>query len=417
MRRSIVLVALLVLHAAADVAADGVDDGVDDSEEQTRILMEKWNAFFTTGNGFYRYGDSVLRADLDVGVAASTDVPVSANVAATVAWDLPLCRVIGASGTSQAGYVDKAAVVAYTLTGTVCLPLPANTFQLAYTRRGNLQTSLLEGPMVVQDRRTSDVFDFSIWFWRWRGVNHQIEIAPVTVNIDVSRNTDDGGYGAIWSRARMQPVRWMRLGKGLRGGDQTWDFMIAQIVYQDDDATVGGRDAGVGTISPVRIDGLALGDHLAVGADLGWQLATGVDGAETLISRRAFHGEVWVDAAVGPVTGSVHVSRGYLPTFDAQLVLDHRVTAKAALTQAAWTVRGEGFVAHELVERAGGPATRVVVGGAAGDLAIPLGRRAHAVARVEAARTLAPALAMDPVTARADLRATVGVTMHFGSAW
>jgi hypothetical protein len=299
----------------------------------------------------------------------------------------------------------------------VCLPLPANTVQFSYTRRGNLQTSLLEGPMVVQDRRTSDVFDFSIWFWRWRGVNHQVDVAPVTVNIDVSRNTDDGDYGAISSRASMQPVRWTRLGKGLRGADQTWDFMVAELVYQDDDATVGGRDAGVGTMTPLRVAGIKLGDNLAVGADVGWQLATGFDGGVTLISRQTTHAEAWVDAAVGPVTGSVRVSRGYLPTFDAQLVLDHRVSAKLALTRAAWIVRGEGFVAHDLVERAGGPATRVIVGGAAGDLVLPLRHRLHAVARVEAARTLVPALAMDPVTARADLRATVGVTMHFGSAW
>ena len=406
-------VVLIVLVARVGVAAaDAVADDGDANE-----LMQRWNAFFTTGNGFYRYRHSVLRGDLDVGVAAATDVPVSANVAATVAWDLPLCRVIGASGTSQAGYVDRAAVVAYTLTGTVCLPLPANTIQLAYTRRGNLQTSLLEGPMVVHDRRTSDVFDFSIWFWRWRGVNHQIEVAPITVNIDVSRNTDDGGYGAISSRARMQPVRWTRLGKGLRGADQTWDFMVAEIDYQDDDATVGGRDSGVGTMTPVRVDGIRIGDHLAVGADVGGQLATGIDGADTMIRRQTVHADVWVDAAVGSVTGSVHASRGYLPTFDAQLVLDHRVTAKLALTRSAFIVRGEGFVAHDLVERAGGPSTRVVVGGAAGDLALPLGHELHAVARVETARTLAPALAMDPVTARNDLRATVGLTLHFGATW
>jgi hypothetical protein len=100
--------------------------------------------------------------------------------------------------------------------------------------------------------------------------------------------------------------------------------------YQDDDAAVGGRDAGAVTIIPFSLDGIHVTDDVTVGGGGGYVRAAGTEGSgEALVDLVEENGIVaylQFDWILGPVRGQVRVAREYLPTFDAQFVVADRAT-------------------------------------------------------------------------------------------
>lgn len=363
-----------------------------------------------------QYRGGYVRVDLDAGAGVDAAMPAAASAAASAAWEIPLCRIVGGRAAGLGGWEDGGAIGSYVLTGSACLPLPANTVQFAYTRRGNVRTSLLSVPVVLDDRRTGDLYDFDIRFYRYKGEHHQIDAMPFKIQIDVSRD-EDGGFGAIWSTVDGAPVEWRRRGKGLAGGDQLYRFMAFSLKYQDDDAAVGGRDAGVFTLWPFTLDGIHVTSDVTVGGGGGWVTARGTEGAGPMpaevVEEVGAASYLQLDWILGPVRGNVRVARDYYPTYDAQFVIDDRVTSKIDYTRTHLAASLTAFAARDQVMREGLKPPAELVSGGAVDLAYAFGHGLHAVARVEAAHALVATTAAERVLTRFDVRASAGVAYHW----
>ncbi len=362
----------------------------------------------------YRGGRARLEVDAGAGVDVATPAVVSAAVAA--AWELPLCRVVGARAAGLGGWEDGGTFGSYVLTGSACLPLPANTVEVAYTRRGHVRTSLLTVPVVLDDRRTGDLYDIAIRFYRYRGAHHQLDVMPLAVQIDVSRD-DDGGFAAIGSSVETAPVVWRRRGKGLAGGDQVFRFMQVRMRYQDDDAAVGGRDAGAVTVVPLELAGIHVTPDVTVGGGGGYVRAAGSEGtgeaAVDVVEESGVVAHLQLDWVMGPVRGQVRIARELYPTYDAQFVVDDRIATR--LDYAAGRVAGAvtAFAARDQVRREGATPPPELVSGGGVDGAYALGRGVHALARVEAAHALAAGTSAEPVRTRFEVRASAGVAYRW----
>lgn len=364
-----------------------------------------------------QYRGGFARLDVDAGAATDVDLPAAANVSVAAAYELPLCRVVGARAAGLGGWAEGGAIGSYVLTGSACLPLPANTLEFAYTRRGNVRTSLTAAPVVLRERRTGDIYDINIRFWRWRGEHHQVDVMPFAIHIDVTRDEDGGGFGAISSSVDGAPAVWRRRGKGLAGDDQVWRFMGFSLTYQDDDAAVGGRDAGVFTLWPLTMDGVHVTRDLVAGIGGGFVTARGVDGDVALVEESGVSAYFQLEAARGRVRGSVRAAREYVPTFDAQYVIDDRVTTRVDLTGAGMAGGVSVFAARDEVRRAGERVEPELVTGGSVDAAYALGRGLHVLARIEGAHAIAAGRAADPVAVVGELRASAGVAWHWDRRW
>lgn len=366
--------------------------------------------------GLYRGG--VLRVDLDVG--ASTDLDLAAALTASVdaAWELPLCRVLGAGASGVVGY-DGEVLGASSLTAAACLPLPANTIQGSYTRRDNVRTSLLARPVVLRDRRTSDIVDGQIRFFRWRGPDHQIDVAPIDIHIDHSRSTEGGEPGAWTSLTEFAPAQWRRLRKGFAGGDQVIEIMQLRAWDLRDDGS--SRFSQAVRLSPMTVDGIHISETATVGLDLGWVFGQSYDQVGSmlidLVSRKELHAEVNLKAVLGPVSGELRATRTMLPLFDGQVVRDNRIAAQLVMTRPPYTIRTEGFIARDTVLRDTPGGRSLLLGGGAADLAWAALDQVYVIGRVETARSLTAGLATEPVATAVDLRATIGLSAHYGARW
>jgi hypothetical protein len=363
-----------------------------------------------------QYRGGYVRLDLDAGAGVDAAMPASASAAASAAWEIPLCRILGARAAGLGGWEDGSAIASYVLTGSACLPLPANTIQFAYTRRGNVRTSLLSVPVVLDDRRTGDLYDFDLRFYRYKGEHNQIDAMPTKVQIDVSRD-EAGGFGAIWSTVDSGPVEWRRRGRGLAGGDQLFRFFAVNLRYQDDDAVVGGRDAGVITIWPFTLDGIHVTPDVTVGGGGGWATARGTEGTGDppmeVVEEVGAASYLQLDWVLGPVRGNVRVARDYYPTYDAQFVVDDRISSRIDYTRTHFAGALTAFAARDQVRREGATPPAELVSGGAIDVAYAFGHGLHAVGRVEAAHALVATTAADPVLTRFDVRASAGLAYHW----
>ncbi len=363
-----------------------------------------------------QYRGGYVRVDLDAGAGLDAATPAAATAAVAAAWELPLCRVLGARAAGLGGWEDGAAIASYVLTGSACLPLPANTVQFAYTRRGNVRTSLLAVPVLLDDRRSGDIYDFELRFYRYRGEHHQLDAMPFQIQIDVSRD-QDGGFGSIGSSVDGAPAIWRRRGQGLAGDDQVFRFMRIQLRFQDDDAAVGGRDAGAVTLTPLEMEGIHVTPDVTVGGGGGYVRAAGTTGAGDppldVVEESGAAAHLQLDWILGPVRGQVRVARDYLPTYDAQFVVDDRITTRLDYARSHLAATLIVFAARDQVRREGGTPPAEVVSGGALDGAWSLGHGMHALARVEAAHALVAGTSADAVLTRFDVRASAGLAYHW----
>jgi len=363
-----------------------------------------------------QYRGGYVRVDLDAGVGGDLLTPAAGSVAVGAAWELPICRVLGARAAGLGGWEDGGAVGSYVLTGSACLPLPADTIEFAYTRRGNVRTSLLTVPVVLDERRSGDVYDFDIRFYRYRGEHNQVDVMPFQVHIDVSRD-EAGGFGAITSRVVGAPAAWKRRGKGLAGEDQVWRFMGFDMRYQDDDAAIGGRDAGVVTILPLEISGVPVTPEVAASVGGGYVRAGGVDGEVDVVEASGAVAYPQLGALPRPVRLQARAARDYLPTYDAQFVVDDRLSTRVDVAVSRAVAGVAIFAARDQVMRdTDTPAAELVTGGSV-DGAYALGGGLHVLARVEGAHAIEAGRAADAVTTRFDVRASAGLSYHWDQRW
>jgi len=439
------LVALLILArtAHADVVRDAVADArqlsrsldtllevayaLEDPEE-LRLLPSKLYGELIKDpvmaaiveNVVNQYRGGYVSASVTAGVTADLGTPAAANAAVDVGYQLPLCRVIGATASGLGGYADHEALGSYAIGGTACLPLPADTVQVSYTHRQNVRTTLLARPVVLDERRTDDLVDVQIRFYRWLGQHHQVDIMPFDINVDVSRSAETTGFGSQLATFDMAPVAWYRRGTGLPGQDQSFRFVQVHAVVQDDDTSAGGRGSEVVAISPLIVDGIHLGPDATVGANLGWIHGLGREARATevtLVDMSGAHAELWVATAVAPFGAELRATHTMLPTYDGQIVRDNRLAARMQVATPFYSARAEGFLGRaELLRKEPGGATIGIAGGAV-DVAWAVVHRVHLIGRLETARSLAAVRAADPVVSQWDFRATIGVTTHWDARW
>ena len=366
--------------------------------------------------GLYRGG--IVRVDLSVGASADLDVPGAITGAIDAAWELPLCRVLGAAASGLAGY-DGEALGSSSLMVAGCLPLPANTIQVAYTRRDNVRTTLLQRPVVLRDRRTSDIVDGQIRFYRWSGPADQIDVAPIDIYIEHSRSAQGAGLGAWTSLTEFAPVQWRRRGKGLAGGDQVYEFMQLRAWDLRDDGSA--RFSQAVRLSPLTVDGIHVGPMTTVGFDLGVVFGQSYDQPGgvlvDLVKERGLHAEVNIKHARGPASGELRATHTMLPLFDGQVARDDRIAGRLGATRPPYAARVEGFIARATVLRDLPGGRSLLLGGGAADVSWAAHPRVFVTGRVEAARSLTAGLASEPVGAVVDVRATLGVSAHYGARW
>lgn len=343
---------------------------------------------------------------------ADSATPASIAAGATLAFDLPLCRVIELQGSAQGFYEDRdtSAALAYGVGG--CLPLPFGTFELGYRGRRQVRTSLLALPIVDGERQSGDTIYSSLRFYRWLSKRHRIDVMPMSFNFDWAR--DGGTSFHTWSV--VQPVSWARRGRGYRGRDQTYDFF--RIAFSTLGLTSDGiADPLVATMSPLAIDGVRIGDHVALGLDLGQAFLEEDPDAVTVTNTRALHLDASIVAGGDPATVEVHLKHVAQPTILNQILDENRATVRLDVDRTAAWLRADGYVSHARLLGAERYSERVWTYGAGADLTVAITEHVFAYGRAEGARAIVvDATAATPDTAL-DVRGTIGLTTQYQKRW
>lgn len=388
-------------------------------------------------NTLEQYRGGFVRVAALAGATADVSVPGALTTSLDLSWELPLCRVLGAHGQGYTGYQDGSTISSYALGGTACLPLPANTVQVTYTRRSNVRSSLLRRPVVQTDRREEHVVNVLLRFWRWNGKHHKIDVSPFVIDVVATRSEDNpdaiaGQTGSV----SVAPVDWRRKGKGLAGGDMTLRFVQVKAFFHQDEPGIGGRYTSTTAISPLVLDGIGIGDHVALGLDLGYGVGGVYDPDDlpampdpsappppALVRRRLAHFEAWADFAESPadpqsatLTGQLKVGHTLVPAYGGQMILEDRATARGEVILPFLAARGEAFLGRARVVRIDDDAFATVYGGAV-DAAYEIIPNVHAIGRFEVAQAIAAGVDTEPLRLQREVRATIGVTAHLDRRW
>lgn len=378
-----------------------------------------------------QYSGGYAQVSGSAGVSSDLEVVGAGTASVDASYELPLCTVAGVNAMGLAGYEDHDALASWALGGTACLPLPANTLQISYTRRNNVRGSLLRRPVAFRDRRTEDVVTGLIRFWRWDGDHNRIDVGPISFDV-VATESEDGmsGIGGQTGSFTAAPVDWRRKGKGLAGGDMVLTFFKVNAFFHSDDSSIGGRYTSTAAVIPLALDGVRITDHVALGADFGYgagsvydsyaaSAANGNTGAPPpppLVDRHIVHFEGWTDLALPAVAAQLKVGHTLMPAYGGQLLLEDRVSARAEMLRERAAVRGEAFIGRTRVVRIKEDEHATLFGGAA-DVAYAIMPDVHAVGRVEVARSIVAGLDTEPLRVEREVRATVGVTAEFARRW
>lgn len=355
------------------------------------------------------YGHRQLEVKLEAQTMADTATPASAALGAGIVWDAPLCRLFEAQGSGQGFYDDGAlrAAGAWGIAG--CLPLPFNTLELGYRGRRQVRRSLLAIPIADGERASGDTIYAGLRFYRWLSKNHQIDLSPMRFQFDWARTsvTTFQSYGSF------APVHWARRGKGYAGRDQTYDFM--RIVFTTLGVDDGVTDPLAVSVTPLAIDGIRLGDDVAIGLDVGWASAQWGSNTDT-VSRNGLHLDASVVGGVGPATVELHVKNLMQPTLSNLVLDEQRLTATIDLERTAAWIRADGFASRARLRAVDRDSARAWTWGAGLDATLALTSKVFLYARAEAARNIVlDAAATTPATAF-DVRGTFGVTASLRQA-
>lgn len=349
------------------------------------------------------YGHRQWEVMIEAQTMLDSATPASAAVGGGITWDAPLCRLFEVQGSGQGFYDDGAlrAAAAWGVAG--CLPLPFNTLELGYRGRRQVRRSLLAIPLGDSERASGDTIYANLRFYRWLSKGHQIDVSPMRFQFDWTR----GGVTTFQSYGSFAPVHWARRGRGHAGRDQTYDFM--RITFTTLGVQDGIYDPLTVSVSPLAIDGVRVGDDVALGLDVGWQSAQWTYRADT-VSKNGLHLDASVVGRVGPATVELHAKNVAQPTL-ADLVLDEqRLTATVDLERTAAWIRADGFASRARLRTADRDSARAWTWGAGLDATLALTSKVFLYGRAEAARNLVLDDAATTPATRFDVRGTVGVT-------
>lgn len=355
------------------------------------------------------YSHRKLELTLEAQTMADTATPASAAIGGGIVWDAPLCRLFEAQGSGQGFYDDGELRTAAAWGVAGCLPLPFNTLEMGYRGRRQVRRSLLAIPIADGERASGDTIYANLRFYRWLSNAHQIDVAPMQFQFDWART----GVTTFQSYGSIAPVHWARRGRGFAGRDQTYDFMRFAFttlgVYDEvtDPLTVA--------FSPLAIDGVRLGDDVAIGLDVGWassQWGAGI----TTVSKNGVHLDLTVVGGIGPATVEIHAKNVAQPTLSNLVLDEQRLTATVDLERTAAWIRADGFASRARLRAADRDSARAWTWGAGLDATVALTSKVFVYGRAEAARNLVlDAAATTPSTAF-DVRGTVGVTASLRQA-
>ena len=371
-----------------------------------------------------QYKGGYLQFDATAGVGRDSDAGAIANGAFDASWELPVCRVLGVSGSGQVGWKESERLVAWTTTGSACLPFPMNTLWGSYTHGENVRLSLFQGVATLRDRQTTDTMNLHVRFLRWGDADDYIELAPADITVDHSE--DRVGLGAWTAEFDVWLGTWSG-GKGLLGTPRKLSVFGTHVRQISNDATP--YTAFAGEFVPLRIDNVGIGEHLAFSAGLGFGFGVGSDSSRItgytemgepmtaeLAAWQGLYADGGVAGAFGGWTPSLRYKRSIEPLLDGQLVRDDRVTGTLAYEKGTWSANSEGFIARQRVLRETGGGALTASGGALELAWAPTGSLV-VLGRTEAGRTLTAGLASDPIDAKWDLRATLGLQAHLAGRW
>lgn len=355
------------------------------------------------------YRGRVLEVRAQVHALADVETPATLGGGLGLTWDAPLCRLFEVQGSAQGFYRDGDLSAAFAWGVGGCLPLPLNTIEISYRGRRDVRRSLLAVPMPALDdeRNTSDTVVGTARFYRWLSEHHQVDLMPFSIQFDWSRADGPTLLRASGSTA---PARWARRGKGYAGRDQTYDFFMVRFDTLDQLGDGTGVVSAV-SVSPLAVDGIRVGDDVALGLDLGWLMALGTTTADPRVIAL-------IDASMiggsDSVTVEVHAMNTAQPV-DADVALaEQRLTGRLDLARPAAWVRFDGFAARSRLWTANQSTSPAWTWGAGGELTMLLGDHLALFIRAEVARNVV----VDPAAAvtgtQLGARGTIGVSADVG---
>lgn len=375
-----------------------------------------------------QYSGGYVRASLLAGATADLSTPGAVTASVDASYELPLCRVIGAHAQGLAGY-DGETVASWALGGTACLPLPANTLQIAYTRRDNVRGSLLRRPVALTDRREEHVVNGLLRFYRWSGKHNIVDVSPITVDVVATTSEESGLIAGQTGSFTVAPTVWHRKGKGLAGSDMILRFVNIKAFFHSDGSAIGGLYTSTVAITPLLVENVPITSQISVSVDLGFGVGSVYDQDDlpanpdpnvppppALVERNLAHFEAWADFAKPPFAGRLKVGHTLMPAYGGQMILEDRATLRNEIALPYVAARAEGFVGNARVVRIADDEIVTVYGGA-GDVAYAIVPHVHAIARLEIANVIAAGVDTEPVKLQREVRATIGVTAHLDERW
>lgn len=365
-------------------------------------------------NLYSLYQHRVWKLSVQAQAMADTDTPISAAAGASFVFDMPLCRVFEAQGAGQIFYQDGEPEAAMSWGVGGCLPFIWAAFELGYRGRREVRTSLLSVPITAGPRQSGDTVYSNFRFYRYLSSSTQVDFMPLSLNFDFANVDYGSSFQAYMS---FQPVHWARRGKGYNGRDQNYDFF--RIVLNQLGVDDGVSDPLVVAFSPLAIDGVAIGDHLQLGLDVGWEQAEVSREREEIpeLRRKALHLDASVIAGAGRATVEVHAKNAMQPTIYNQILDEDRLTARLDVDRNAAWLRVDGFASHARLIGVDRYSERVWTYGAGADVTFAITDQLFGYARGEAARSIVVDTALPtPRTAR-DLRGTLGLTTRWDQRW
>jgi hypothetical protein len=404
----ILAAALLLVTASSRAFAD--DAVTDDASTEQLMSMIK-------GNQARLYKGGGLRVDAEAGITSDLDVPAAVTGNASIGYDLPLCRVVGIGGSGMLGYDEGDRLSSWTGSGTLCIPVPANTITFTLTHGQNVRSSLFERQETIRNRESMWRGDLRLRAWQYRGEHNMIDAVALDAQVDFVSSPGVPSSSSLG--LGMNTVRWTKPGAGLNG-DRIVDVFRVEIENPIDEGAKLYSDSF--TMIPLRIENFRIGSRVGVTGGIGvtsgdlnavQKMPTTTPAPPVKESTRAY-GELGVETDLGVLVAGVTGKRTNHALFDGQVVLDDRLSLTLRRDRKHWSTHAEGYLARQEVVRIT-PGAVVGVGGGAFEAQWKFKAPFSATLHTEAGRTITAVSAAEPIAAEWDVRATVGLSANYSA--
>jgi hypothetical protein len=346
------------------------------------------------------YRDRTWRASAYGHLSGESSGTAGVAVGGEVSWDSGLCRLFQAGVDGQLYREDDGRDAAYAARIGGCLPLPGNTVEVGYQRKHDVRPSLLALPLGRGGRYRGDVVDIGIRFWRHRGAEHQIDVAPFGLTVELDQEQTPVGQldSQAWDLG-MRVVRWQKRGRGFMGAERAWDFLLIHARGRSESgpaAPSSGSTVSL-TLAPVRVEGARLGRRgLHLDAEIGGTSGqfVGLDGFADRVFWRS-SGELTLWSGGELASASIGYRRSIEPVTGDQLLAEDRLASSLTTRWRGTLNTIDGYVALSRPESVVGAGERSLTAAGSVRSGIALGAGMTVWLRGELGRTMVA----DPVTA------------------